>query len=634
MIKNTIILLTALCLLPTASLASESDTFGSVGIGVRGVNDNGDSAKFNEYRDLDDGVYGDAQLHAFKGHYYLDLRTDNVGQDDQSYELKGGRFGEFKYSLFYDELQHNLSNDARSYFSGIGSTVLTDSGNAANPSLWTSFDYEIEHKTYGLETEVSLDSPFYFELGATRRESDGLLPYGGFSSQTEMPAPVDWTEDTAFIGGGYQSDDLVVSFKAALSEFDNSKETLQWASNRITSLAPDSDYYKLSGQLRWQTPFMDSVLAVRTSYSQLENSLDLYKTEWNNANPNPGKFDGEISYTSFDIVYDISPIESLDLQTYFKYYDRENDSDQFSSAVTTDENDLFEYEKTTFGLEGAYKLPFKTWLEAGLIYTDTDRDGRSDNDNSEDHLFFTQMRSRSMDDIELRARYEYLDRDGNFKGDPSDDVRAYDVADQERDRLELGAAWYVSESLDLGLDYSWSDAEYEDTTLGLTDDESWEIYLSSNYALPELFTLSAYLGYEDNENNVQTDEANQEASSETYAYGLAIEVPLRNDLVLTAAWNYANVEGEIKFNKLLSGSLPEKLGDVDSYSKNDLELSCKYGFNEKLDIVVGYIYEKYKFEDDQWEGYTYTSPPANLTGAYEDQDYEANIGYLKINYIF
>ena len=33
------------------------------------------------------------------------------------------------------------------------------------------------------------------------------------------------------------------------------------------------------------------------------------------------------------------------------------------------------------------------------------------------------------------------------------------------------------------------------------------------------------------------------------------------------------------------------------------------------------------------DGYSYIDP-ANLTGAYEDQDYEANVGYLRINYIF
>ena len=68
------------------------DVFGEIQLGIRAVSDKYNSARFEEYRDLDDGVYGDAVLRAFKGGYYLNITAENIGRDDQSYLLKGGRF--------------------------------------------------------------------------------------------------------------------------------------------------------------------------------------------------------------------------------------------------------------------------------------------------------------------------------------------------------------------------------------------------------------------------------------------------------------------------------------------------------------------------------------------------------------
>ena len=117
---------TALLLLPSVSALAddEADVSGSVELGIRGVNDVDNSAKFQEYRDLEDGVYGNIFLNYFKSSYFFDVEGINIGQDDQSYLFEGGSYGTFKYSLFYDEIPHNLSFDAKTFYSGIGGTTL------------------------------------------------------------------------------------------------------------------------------------------------------------------------------------------------------------------------------------------------------------------------------------------------------------------------------------------------------------------------------------------------------------------------------------------------------------------------------------------------------------------------------
>jgi hypothetical protein len=51
------------------------------------------SAKYQEYRDLDDGLFGNLNLNYFKGSYYFGVDGKNIGLDDQSYLFKGGSYG-------------------------------------------------------------------------------------------------------------------------------------------------------------------------------------------------------------------------------------------------------------------------------------------------------------------------------------------------------------------------------------------------------------------------------------------------------------------------------------------------------------------------------------------------------------
>ena len=89
--------------------AQEGILTGEVSIAPTGVDVKGNRAKFNEYRDLRDGVYGHIVLHYDAEKTYLNFRGDDVGHRDQKYELDGGRRGNYTYHLGYDETPHNLT---------------------------------------------------------------------------------------------------------------------------------------------------------------------------------------------------------------------------------------------------------------------------------------------------------------------------------------------------------------------------------------------------------------------------------------------------------------------------------------------------------------------------------------------
>uniref|UniRef100_C6DYX8 TonB-dependent receptor n=1 Tax=Geobacter sp. (strain M21) TaxID=443144 RepID=C6DYX8_GEOSM len=85
---------------------------GEVNAGVQQTKIDGASEKFQEYRDLQEGV----RLNDFRlkvdgvdTPYYLDMKVKNLVQEDEFYSVKGGVHGKYNFGLFYDAIPHNFS---------------------------------------------------------------------------------------------------------------------------------------------------------------------------------------------------------------------------------------------------------------------------------------------------------------------------------------------------------------------------------------------------------------------------------------------------------------------------------------------------------------------------------------------
>ncbi len=104
----------------------------------------GGKAKFTEYRDLkeDGGFYGRARLKFDTEKYFLDFHGGDFAYDTQYYKIDGGMWGKFEFDLFYDEIPHNFTFDARTPFLGAGRDTLTGAPNT-NIESWDTFDYSI-----------------------------------------------------------------------------------------------------------------------------------------------------------------------------------------------------------------------------------------------------------------------------------------------------------------------------------------------------------------------------------------------------------------------------------------------------------------------------------------------------------
>lgn len=372
--KTTLSLLVAGLFAAVPAAHAQMKVSGSVTPGFVYSDFSGDNKyRFNEYRDMRSGatlgfdVRGDSQS------YGLRVFGENLGRDDQFIELKGGHYGLFKYSLYNNNIVHNLTSNAITPFSVPNQNTLTFTGtggtaagqvlNASaarlptsallnNTGTWNRFDYGIKHENYGgmFELQSVASSPFYVRATANQKYTSGLRPIGQAGSNAggpsfELPAVVDYTTTDVSAEAGYGTKTSQYAVIASWSKFTDHNDFNVWRnpllSNAVNmernTLTSDNNLWKVAGNAMWKALPMNSTLALRGTYAKRTNSIPLATQGINvsgttgqlvNFNTNQSSFDGNIAQTTFSASLTSALAQSLDSRVYYNFSDRKNRSSE------------------------------------------------------------------------------------------------------------------------------------------------------------------------------------------------------------------------------------------------------------------------------------------------------------------
>ncbi len=341
-------------------------THGSVGLGALYSNvTSRNPAEFYEYRDMYSGVLSEIDVRTRSDQWWFDGFIENIGRTDQFFELKGGRYNQFKYQVYGDWLQHNYSmrpDGATSPYSGIGSSTLTTTFPNINPASWNdSFNFETKRQNIGGMVEFSniYVSPWYVRFDANQVRTNGIniasaaagtSPGNGF---VDLPAPVDYVTNNWTLEGGYATKEGNFSVSALRSTFTNDNQTLRWTNpffgstgtggNQLdtTFLPPDNELWKVSANGALRALPWGSTLAGRVTYSELTNNVGVLGTmltgtagagAYASTSPNNNNFDGKIKNTTVAVSLASNPARAVDTKLYYNYYDKKNESTQVTFA--------------------------------------------------------------------------------------------------------------------------------------------------------------------------------------------------------------------------------------------------------------------------------------------------------------
>ncbi|MCE1226764.1 MAG: MtrB/PioB family outer membrane beta-barrel protein, partial [Geobacteraceae bacterium] len=315
-------ILTVLAIISACTATAMAEEYnGALSVGGSYSNISGQKAKFNEYKNLGSGaqVGLDLNYRGDSGYYWSGLADfslmngrslDDAVTTDMNFNFKTGKTDVFKASLFYNEITHNITDNARTFQSGIGTSVISGPTPTAT-NFVNSFDYGIKRKNYGAEAEVSLKSPFFFLTHVERNEAKGLLPMSIRDTTTiEAPAPIDYATDTLFLQTGYRSKEIIFTIDGSISKFNNDNTAFSSYVNNVRTFAylpPNNESYSIGGALMYKIPVFDSVLMVRASNVltdssfQFRESIPAGRPTWN----------GKVQDTSASIALTSRPLSKL-----------------------------------------------------------------------------------------------------------------------------------------------------------------------------------------------------------------------------------------------------------------------------------------------------------------------------------
>ena len=700
----------------SGALAADYEISGAITPSVKGVNVNGSKAKFGEYTDPDSAITGGVEVNADAETGFVTFNAGDIGQDTQSYKAEAGQYGRFKLDAFYNEIQHNNTFDARTFYSGAGTNQLTSPLNAIRwatapaPATWgNTFDYEVSRNQYGAGLKVDLLKPFFANFSVSREDREGIRPIGAGNTNyaAELPEPVDYKTDLMQAELGYGKDPYFVSAGYTHSKFDNAYDALNFtniygvdgaADNELVTLPPDNSYGKFDLKGRVKMP-LKSALALGYSKAKAEadaNVFESYNVSGVARTVTVGAdklFNGQVDTTNYSAVLTSSPLNFLDGKLFYKNYTPQNKSDQISIVDNGEggkdySNDLFDYDKKSYGIEAGLKLPGHVTLTPSLSKVATEVARATGDQEYDDKIYGINAKWKGLDFMVASIGYERMDRENDadsvdtatpIGNTPTASViamspytRMYDTASQERDTYKFGIDLFPTDMLNLGFTVRHKEIDYNETGIGLTDQRDTAYGVSADFTPNDTVSFSAYVDYSiakfellqrqgtviaanaSPDDTVTTDAAynvttTQKDKSLDWGIGVNVNV-IPKTLTVRAQYDHTKSDGSADYtygdnsaanDGIATGWTNDTIdyANWDDYKKDSLLLKATYSLSARVDLTGGYAYEMYEYNDGHNDNYAYVYQTAAtgvgyLSGAGSDPDYTANVVFLSAKYNF
>jgi len=541
------IMIIMLAMLVVCGTAPAEETKVSGEVSVTGVLRDGkdQDAKFNEYRDIRDGVQTDIQLKVDSPRAHALFEAKNILYRDQKYSLEGGMWDIFSIKVYYDEIPHNYTYDARSFYTGIGTSNLTYSGTppSSNANSWNTFDYSVKRKHIGGDLKFDLLNPFYVDVFVDQQKKYGLYPLavagtspGGMG--IELPVNIDYTTDNIKLEAGYSTKPFFVSASYTYSRlqngdgYQNFRNPATVNTRAVTDtlfLPPENDYVKYDVKGAVALPFNSKINAdLSTSRARSTSHLtSRYVADVSAAGPTPPAisnigiqgltgltlssptFNGHVTTDQLNLALTTNPKPFINAKLYYKYYNKDNKSDlvtttdtQLTTPPQTFTNSLFDYRKNTYGVEGALKLPADFRLNAGYSFTKTER-AREDIPKNRDNLFDVGLKWSGLKFLNAKVGYEHLDRAAEFNvpvsATPVDWeawVKRFDAGPQTRNTYKASLEFFPIDALSINLGYKYKNSNYNETQLGLQETKAHEFNTDIDWLVHERVRLFGHFDLE------------------------------------------------------------------------------------------------------------------------------------------
>jgi MtrB/PioB family decaheme-associated outer membrane protein len=498
----------ALAVIPSAASAqspTSQPTANRIDFGIRGSDISGDSARYERYRDLGDGLFmeGFRLTRETTNGWLVNFGADHVGRRDQRYAGAATLPGKFKGWMIWDQVPMLMSDSSRTIFTGIDTGVLQVSTSqglfGSNPALFdaTAQGFNLKSRRHTLESGLQylVTQELTLNTSVQYTDREGGIPFGGsfgHGSFVETVAPVNQTLTDVDAGAEYVRNAVLVRVGYTASVFNNRHTTLEFdnpfvatdttsASSRgRASLPPSSSHHGVNGLVSLTLP-RRSRLSAYVSAGSLKDAGDPIMPLTINSAVAVQPFirntvEGEGRTTAVNLSFTSRPAKMVDLNLRYHSYDYDNRTPEFAvQQVAAYDNNPARRTSQVCGVGdatcsepfGILRRSFDADLRLspvpavpiGVGYSRLieDRSHRIFDSTRED-LFRASFDSVGNAFFTLRTKYEHsqkraagsashIERDiadllGHANEQPT--MRHFDVAERDRDRVTLLGTFMAS----------------------------------------------------------------------------------------------------------------------------------------------------------------------------------------------
>jgi MtrB/PioB family decaheme-associated outer membrane protein len=565
-------------------------------------------------------------------------------------------------------------------------------------------DPEFDRKKLKVNFDWVAQDPFSFRAEFSRERQDGTRPiFGSFGldNAVEIFEPVDsQTLSMKFIAE-YAKNPYHLNATYYYQKFENNEDTLTFDNPfRITDaigasatgradLAPDNYYHNLSLSGSYTALPLNSRISANAAlgWMRQDDNFTAFTTNsalssppfaidyFDKANLPAQNADAKVNTYLYNVMLSSKPLDYMRLKGQFRYYEYDNKTDTIifpdgyvnsdsipalADAITGNpiQNLPSSYKKMRGSADVGFDVWQKTRFNLDYKYNRTERTNR-EVDNQQDHIFGGSVDTRPASWLDMRASYERTFRDiDNYdyqvyfqSGQDLQQlpgIRKYDEADLFRDRLQFQANVYPIDPLAFSGSFTYGKDDFDDSAFGLLEDRHYIFSLDADYSVGDRLRLNAFYNYEkyDNEQKAQGEfdggpvtswTAKGEDQINTVGGGIKFAlIPGRLDF--ESSYSYSKVDGKIDFS--VPGGGVVDFDTVDETELHSLNSKLKYNIGRGFFLTLGYLYEKFDYED--YNLYGFTTVPTDGAGAFNGailagtlpQDYDVHIVYTQLTYKF
>jgi MtrB/PioB family decaheme-associated outer membrane protein len=329
-----------------------SATSGSFDLGGRGTTFTGDPARYNEFRDLSNGLFLDNFGTSIqKAGWLVDLGGTHAGRQDAYYSGQAVRPGILKIWGSFDRVPWLMSDVTRTLYQGVGTGTLTIpnyvqsllQANATQitpvAATATPFTLASDRKYSTGGVQYLIDPNTTLNVDVQHMDRSGVIVGAGtfgFSAADELPIPVDHHQTDVnanvertvgiwLLRAGYTS-----------SWFTNDNQSLAWdnpyqLTDKTTlgsvgqmALAPNSFMQTVNGAVSVKLP-MHTRMTGTISLGSLTDNTTLLPETTNTTLPtftlDRTTSEGDGRTTSGNFIFTSRPIRAVDVDVRYRYYD-------------------------------------------------------------------------------------------------------------------------------------------------------------------------------------------------------------------------------------------------------------------------------------------------------------------------